>query len=162
MSQPTSRIFSLFSHSQRRIFISNPSHQILRFPSISPISPLASLLHARHTSTSPTKATKPKKAFSYSYGPPTKTIEELASGPYVVRRTLSGRLPVYMRLKAGGTHPVTVIKRIEGNRNTMLEDALQALELGEDKIRINPTTLYLEIKGHECEKAKSWLLERGF
>lgn len=57
---------------------------------------------------------------------------------------------------------MVLIKKVDGDRKKLLEDMVESLGVSQDEIRINPTTQNLELKGDYYEKAKSWLLARGF
>ncbi|PNY28882.1 Uncharacterized protein TCAP_01199 [Tolypocladium capitatum] len=94
--------------------------------------------------------------------PPSKSPEELASLSYIVRRTPSTQLPIYRRWMSGGNRQVVLIKKIDGDRRKMLEDIVESLGIGREDIRINPTTQHIELKGNHFDKARSWLLQRGF
>ncbi|KAL7938883.1 mitochondrial large subunit ribosomal protein domain-containing protein [Trichoderma chlorosporum] len=94
--------------------------------------------------------------------PPTKTPEELVSLGYIVRRTPSVQLPIYRRWQSGGTRQVVLIKKIDGDRVRLLEDLAGGLGIAREDVRINPTTQHIELKGDHFDKARGWLLERGF
>ncbi|KAL7951433.1 mitochondrial large subunit ribosomal protein domain-containing protein [Trichoderma barbatum] len=94
--------------------------------------------------------------------PPTKTPEELVSLGYIVRRTPSVQLPIYRRWQSGGTRQVILIKKVDGDRVRLLEDLVGGLGIAREDVRINPTTQHIELKGDHFEKARGWLLERGF
>ncbi|KAI9147733.1 mitochondrial large ribosomal subunit l49 [Paramyrothecium foliicola] len=93
---------------------------------------------------------------------PSKTPEELAQLPYVVRRTPSIQLPIYRKWMSGGTRQVIMIKKVEGDRRKMVEDLVGALQLTREDVRLNPTTQQIELKGDHFHKTKQWLLESGF
>ncbi|UKZ67201.1 mitochondrial 54S ribosomal protein mL49 [Trichoderma atroviride] len=94
--------------------------------------------------------------------PPTKTPEELVSLGYIVRRTPSVQLPVYRRWMSGGTRQVVLIKKIDGDRRRLLEDLVGSLGIAREEVRINPTTQHIELKGDHFDRARGWLLDRGF
>ncbi|KAH8130717.1 hypothetical protein ACSS6W_002794 [Trichoderma asperelloides] len=94
--------------------------------------------------------------------PPTKTPEELVSLGYIVRRTPSVQLPVYRRWLSGGTRQVVLIKKIDGDRRRLLEDLVGSLGIAREDVRINPTTQHIELKGDHFDRARGWLLDRGF
>ncbi|KAL6815781.1 hypothetical protein GGI42DRAFT_116465 [Trichoderma sp. SZMC 28013] len=94
--------------------------------------------------------------------PPTKTPEELVSLGYIVRRTPSVQLPIYRRWQSGGTRQVVLIKKVDGDRVRLLEDLVGGLGVAREDVRINPTTQHIELKGDYFDKARGWLLERGF
>ncbi|KAL7805814.1 mitochondrial large subunit ribosomal protein domain-containing protein [Trichoderma aethiopicum] len=94
--------------------------------------------------------------------PPTKTPEELVSLGYIVRRTPSVQLPVYRRWQSGGTRQVVVIKKVDGDRIRLLEDLVGGIGIAREDARVNPTTQHIELKGDHFDKARGWLLERGF
>ncbi|ODA75932.1 hypothetical protein RJ55_08573 [Drechmeria coniospora] len=94
--------------------------------------------------------------------PPCKSPEELARLSYMVRRTPSTQLPIYRRTLSGGTRQVVVIKKIDGDKRRMLEDIVEALNVSKEDVRINPTTQHIELKGKHFDKAREWLIERGF
>ncbi|KAL7960681.1 hypothetical protein V8C34DRAFT_276247 [Trichoderma compactum] len=94
--------------------------------------------------------------------PPTKTPEELVSLGYIVRRTPSVQLPIYRRWQSGGTRQVVLIKKVDGDRVRLVEDLVGGLGVAREDVRINPTTQHIELKGDYFDKARGWLLERGF
>ncbi|PTB61929.1 hypothetical protein BBK36DRAFT_1130620 [Trichoderma citrinoviride] len=94
--------------------------------------------------------------------PPTKTPEELVSLGYIVRRTPSVQLPVYRRWQSGGTRQVVLIKKVDGDRIRLLEELVGDLGIPREDARINPTTQHIELKGDHFDKARGWLLARGF
>ncbi|KAG5951570.1 hypothetical protein E4U53_002779 [Claviceps sorghi] len=158
MSQHT---FRIFSHGQRCLSISNPPNPARSLPTLRRISSPASI--PRCLSTASTRAPRRQApVIRAPTPPPAKTSQELASGPYLVRRTPSAQLPVYKQLKSGGNRVVVLIKKVDGDRRKLLEDMVESLGLSQDHIRINPTTQNLELKGDYFEEAKSWLLARGF
>ncbi|KAG6010547.1 hypothetical protein E4U21_005900 [Claviceps maximensis] len=177
MSQHIPRILT---HTQRCLLIANSRQTALKFPTIRPIisprlSPLAPSPQCNRrlftdapttTSQAPRQSDGRAPSFRSQYPlptpPPTKTLEELASSPYIVRRTPSTQLPVYKNFKSGGNLVMVMIKKVDGDRRRLLEDLVRALALKPSSIRINPTTQNLEIKGDYYEQAKSWLLARGF
>ena len=78
--------------------------------------------------------------------PPSKSPVELATLPYVVRRTPSAQLPIYRRTMSGGTRQVALIKKVDGDRRKLLDDIVGALQIPKEEIRINPTTQHIEMK----------------
>lgn len=90
--------------------------------------------------------TKKRVVRQFSLPPPTKTPEELATLPYIVRRTPYAQLPVYRSFKSGGNRIVVLIKKVAGNRLKMIEDLTEALQLEGTEIRLNPTTQHVEVK----------------
>ncbi|UNI17487.1 mitochondrial large ribosomal subunit L49 [Purpureocillium takamizusanense] len=94
--------------------------------------------------------------------PPSKSPAELATLPYIVRRTPSAQLPLYKRTMSGGTRHVVLIKKVDGNRRKLLDDMVAALQIPKGEIRINPTTQHIELKGVHFDKTRAWLLEQGF
>ncbi|PHH90240.1 hypothetical protein CDD83_4178 [Cordyceps sp. RAO-2017] len=94
--------------------------------------------------------------------PPTKTAEELARMPYVVRRTPSCQPPVYRDVRSGGTRKVVLIKKIEGDKQQMVRDLVEHLKIDREKVRINPITEHVEVKGDLLRPVKQWLLGSGF
>ncbi|CAM1504060.1 Fc.00g016510.m01.CDS01 [Cosmosporella sp. VM-42] len=93
---------------------------------------------------------------------PTKTDEELATMPYVVRRTPYSQLPIYRRWMSGGNRMLILIKKVEGDRRRLVDELAEELQLDKADIRLNPTTQHIEIKGNQFEKALDWLLAKGF
>lgn len=66
--------------------------------------------------------------------------------PYIVRRTAFAQLPVYRKWMAGGTKEVVLIKKVNGNRQTLAQELTEKLDIPQDNIRLNPTTGHLELK----------------
>ncbi|CAH0037853.1 unnamed protein product [Clonostachys solani] len=94
--------------------------------------------------------------------PPTITEEELASRPYVVRRTPYAQLPVYRVWKSGGTREIILVKKVNGNKQQLVKELKEKIGVAQDKIKINPTTGHIEINGHYLDKTRAHLIERGF
>ncbi|KAF7555125.1 hypothetical protein G7046_g6629 [Stylonectria norvegica] len=94
--------------------------------------------------------------------PPTKTEEELALLPYIVRRTPYAQLPVYRKWMSGGNRVIILVKKVDGDRRRLVEDLQKAFELEKDDIRLNPTTQHIEIKGNRFEQSIDWLLAAGY
>lgn len=57
---------------------------------------------------------------------------------------------------------MVLIKKVDGDRVRLLEDLVGGLGVAREDVRINPTTQHIELKGDYFDKAKGWLLERGF
>lgn len=57
---------------------------------------------------------------------------------------------------------MVLIKKVDGDRIRLLEDLVQGLGIAREDARINPTTQHIELKGDHFDKARGWLLERGF
>ncbi|EGX96343.1 ribosomal protein L49/IMG2 [Cordyceps militaris CM01] len=94
---------------------------------------------------------------------PTSTADEQqrARG-YLVPRTASAQLPVYRAIKSGGTREIILIKKVQGDRKKLVQDMQATLAVTADRIRINPTTLHIEIQGNYLSQAQKWLLDNGF
>ncbi|KAG5930259.1 hypothetical protein E4U42_002471 [Claviceps africana] len=142
MSLHTSRIFF---HGQRCLSISIPPTPARTLPAVRRIFSPASI--PRCLSIAPTKALRRHvHNNAVPLPPPTKTLEELMSGPYLVHRTASDQLPVYSSRKSGGNNAMVVIKKISGDQRKLADELAESLGLGKDDIRVNPTTQNVELK----------------
>ncbi|EIE83391.1 hypothetical protein G6F46_005060 [Rhizopus delemar] len=79
---------------------------------------------------------------------------------YHVSRTTSQGLPVYSEYKNGRTNLLTVVRRIKGDANALLNDL--KTDFPEAVAHVNPTTQQVIIKGHHVNELKEWLITKGF
>ena len=63
--------------------------------------------------------------------------------PFTINRTRSLNIPVYHRIKSGGTNKTTEIKKIEGDARVLSELINTELKL---EAKINPVTNHISIK----------------
>lgn len=93
---------------------------------------------------------------------PIPQTEQSPHLPYYVTRTPSNELPVYNFAKAGGNKPLTRVRRIDGDIET-LRDALQShLQLKHDDCIVNHLTKQVIVKGHVKGEIESFLQARNF
>lgn len=78
---------------------------------------------------------------------------------FTINRTHSANIPVYHRIKSGGTNKTTEIKKVEGDARA-LADMIEA-EL-KFEAKVNPVTNHISIKGLHRPKIEQWLLQKGF
>ncbi|KND89394.1 hypothetical protein TOPH_06056 [Tolypocladium ophioglossoides CBS 100239] len=122
-----------------------PGHNLIAFSSRLPILHAASFSQAAQQTPKSSQQTHSQPPIP----PPSKSPEELASLSFIVRRTPSTQLPIYRRWMSGGNRQVVLIKKIDGDRRKMLEDIAESLGIGREE-------------GNHFDKARSWLLQRGF
>ncbi|SPN99181.1 uncharacterized protein DNG_02216 [Cephalotrichum gorgonifer] len=82
--------------------------------------------------------------------------------PYLVSRTKSNRIPVYIRIGAGGSKKTTLIQRVEGDRMALRDEVREALGMGGADVVVNPTTGHVVVKGSHVPKLTEWLKNKGF
>lgn len=122
------------------------------FTAVTPFFPRARLLPQLHVSlfsTEPSQPVTPEEFHPKKRTPtplPTKSEDELAQMPYQVGRSPSSQLPVYRQVKSGGTQKRTYIKRVEGDRQKLVQELVDNLNLDAQDVKINPTTNHIEIK----------------
>ncbi|KAI9793128.1 MAG: hypothetical protein M1835_007456 [Candelina submexicana] len=73
--------------------------------------------------------------------PPTASPE-----PYIVHRTPSRQLPIYLDAKRGGNLHQTRIRKIEGNITELRNQLQQALQIPPKDIAVNQLTRHILIK----------------
>lgn len=66
--------------------------------------------------------------------------------PYIVSRTRSNRLPVYLRTQAGGSKISTLIRRVEGDPLALRDEVRGVVGLEGKDVVVNPTTGHVVIK----------------
>jgi large subunit ribosomal protein L49 len=84
---------------------------------------------------------------------PTSSIDEAPTATtttpkprYVVSRTHTKNLPVYLETKRGGNLKITTIKKVDGDKQLMRQNLAEAMGLGEDQVQLNPTTGHIVVK----------------
>lgn len=81
---------------------------------------------------------------------------------YFVKRTKNSSLPVYTDFRNGGTRKLTIIRRIDGDVKSFMQDLQQALYLSAEDISLNRTNNNVIIKGIKLKQVMDWLESRGF
>lgn len=79
---------------------------------------------------------------------------------YFVSRTSSKGLPVYSEYKNGRTNLSTIVRRIKGDANALVNDLKK--DFPEAVAEVNPITQNVIIKGHHVNEIKEWLMIKGF
>ncbi|GAA5817423.1 hypothetical protein MFLAVUS_010969 [Mucor flavus] len=79
---------------------------------------------------------------------------------YTIQRTTNKGLPVYSEYKNGNTRLLTIVRRIEGDSNALMND-LKA-DFPEAVLSVNSKTQHVVIKGHHVNEIKEWLITKGF
>lgn len=79
---------------------------------------------------------------------PTETQETTAQTrpPYFVSRTPSQNLPVYHLAKRGGNYKLTVVKKIEGNKQALRQSLAEALGIDDMLVKVKVPTGHVEVK----------------
>lgn len=87
--------------------------------------------------------------------PPTKKLKDAdAVGSYIVPRTASSNLPIYVMRKRGGNLVFTNVRKIEGDSYGLQLDLVEALAVPPDTVVVNP------VNGHVAVKVSAVLLQR--
>ncbi|KAM7203170.1 Mitochondrial large subunit ribosomal protein (Img2) domain containing protein [Naviculisporaceae sp. PSN 640] len=82
--------------------------------------------------------------------------------PFVISRTASQNLPVYLECKRGGNKKLTLIRKLEGDRTVLAQWLAEDFGLEKKKVRVKAPTNHVELEGEYVEDVKKWLLARGF
>ncbi|KEZ38902.1 hypothetical protein SAPIO_CDS10221 [Scedosporium apiospermum] len=90
------------------------------------------------------------------------TSATTTSTPYLVSRTKSNRLPVYLRIQAGGSKRTTLIRRIDGDALALKADVQEALGVDKADVSLNPVTGHVVVKGSHVPSITEWLKTKGF
>lgn len=81
--------------------------------------------------------------------------------PYFVERTETGKcLPVYTDYRHAGNQQRTIIRRIYGNVDSLVNDLKGAMPEG--RIEGRPDIGQVIIKGNYSTEVKQWLANKGF
>ena len=85
---------------------------------------------------------------AHSSETPTETKETTAQSrpPFLVSRTSSGNFPVYHLAKRGGNYKLTVIKKIEGNKQALRQSLVEELGLDDALVKVLVPTGHIEVK----------------
>ncbi|KAI9723731.1 MAG: hypothetical protein M1812_001031 [Candelaria pacifica] len=95
-------------------------------------------------------------------GPENPRSDVLSPEPYIVHRTPSGQLPIYLAAKRGGNLHQTRIRKIEGNVVELRNQLQQALHILPKDIAVNQLTRHILIKGWRKPEVKLFLEDRCF
>uniref|UniRef100_A0A6S8X8U7 Large ribosomal subunit protein mL49 n=1 Tax=Ditylum brightwellii TaxID=49249 RepID=A0A6S8X8U7_9STRA len=107
---------------------------------------------------------------SNGWSKPPEANVELPDYPFKVERTKNkpndaiGFLPVYSKVRIGGTKKTTVIKRVTGDRDAFLTELRGTLGLpanDNEVVRIR-TGGAIEVNGNRTREVKEWLAGLGF
>ncbi|KAL2106881.1 hypothetical protein VUR80DRAFT_6077 [Thermomyces stellatus] len=82
--------------------------------------------------------------------------------PYHVSRTASNNFPVYKRIRAGGSHRSTQVRRVEGDPIRLRDDLRATLDVDADDVIVNPRTRHVIVKGDHMSQIKEFLKQKGF
>ncbi|KAK3312901.1 mitochondrial large subunit ribosomal protein-domain-containing protein [Apodospora peruviana] len=106
------------------------------------------------TTTKPTEQTIPVQpaAEAPSRPPP----------PFLVNRTPSNNLPIYLVKKRGGNKKLTLIRKLEGDRSTLAKWLAEDFNLDKGKVYVKAPAMHVEVEGDYVAQVKGWLEARGF
>jgi large subunit ribosomal protein L49 len=79
--------------------------------------------------------------------------------PFSISRTPSLQLPVYLSLRAGGTLPLTIVRRINGDAGAFARE-LEIFIGDKAEVRLRPGRV--EVKGNYREAVVRWITNMGF
>ncbi|KAK4444561.1 putative mitochondrial large ribosomal subunit L49 [Podospora aff. communis PSN243] len=82
--------------------------------------------------------------------------------PYLIERTPSKNLPVYQLAKRGGNYKLTIVKKVEGDKQALRRDIAQALGMDLEDVRVKTVTGHIELKGYLAPKVTEFLEKQGF
>ncbi|WVR05669.1 hypothetical protein IAU60_002691 [Kwoniella sp. DSM 27419] len=101
---------------------------------------------------------------SETVGPDTSEVEVTSGGWYFVNRSDGGQLPVYSKIRNGGS-VTTIVRKVDTLQND-LSAYLKTLHIdpftAPPKVTVRPTNQHVQIKGHWVDEVKGWLEGRGF
>lgn len=81
--------------------------------------------------------------------------------PYLVKRTAkSGWLPVYREYSKGGTQITTIIRRIEGDIQSLAADLRQFVPA--DRVIVKDLQKHVVLRGDYLYAVRDWLTARRF
>ncbi|KAK5173013.1 uncharacterized protein LTR77_003135 [Saxophila tyrrhenica] len=100
---------------------------------------------------------------------PVTPLPEKQSAPnlaYFVNRTRSNELPVYTDSKRGGNLKLTLVRKVDGEVETLRNDLRRMLGkrvgLEDERVVVNGVTRQVVIKGHYKPEVEKFLRERRF
>jgi large subunit ribosomal protein L49 len=85
---------------------------------------------------------------------------QVSNLPYFVKRTKYLSLPIYSEFKNGRSRTLTVIRRIEGDREALRND-LSSIVPRKD-ITVDRVTGHLIVKGLKVHEVRDFLTSKGF
>jgi large subunit ribosomal protein L49 len=77
---------------------------------------------------------------------PTPQAKPATRPPYLVERTPSKNLPVYQLAKRGGNYKLTIVKKVDGDKQALRRDIAQALGMDLEDVRVKSVTGHVELK----------------
>jgi len=78
--------------------------------------------------------------------------------PFFVKRSATGNLPVYLKIRNGRSRVTTHMKGVSGDA----EKCRAALQESFPDVVVKTNISSLEVKGNRVEEIKTWLLKHGF
>ncbi|WWC88011.1 uncharacterized protein L201_002913 [Kwoniella dendrophila CBS 6074] len=131
-----------------------------------------SSINASPSSSSTSSASFPSSSSSLASSSSTNINSEQSEAAkenwFHVNRSEGGKLPVYLKIRNGGSI-TTIIRKVDGDVRTLQNQLTAYLaELHIDpfthspKVTVRPTNNHLQIKGHWVEEVKGYLEGRGF
>ncbi|KAI9743328.1 MAG: hypothetical protein M1818_003174 [Claussenomyces sp. TS43310] len=123
------------------------------------LSTTATIRTPRSSTTTEAAATTSAPSNPSSQAAPVATTAAL---PYLIKRTASNSLPIYLLRKRGGNLHQTKLRKIEGNLKALRAELQAALELGDKDVVINQLTKQIIIRGHRKPEVAKFLEERHF
>ncbi|KAK4210871.1 mitochondrial large subunit ribosomal protein-domain-containing protein [Rhypophila decipiens] len=82
--------------------------------------------------------------------------------PFVISRTASLNLPIYLESKRGGNKKLTLIRKLEGDRTVLAQWLAEDLGLDRKKVRVKAPTNHVEVEGQYVDEVRQWFEARGF
>ncbi|KAL2258972.1 hypothetical protein VTK26DRAFT_7512 [Humicola hyalothermophila] len=110
----------------------------------------------------PSSSSSPTQSARTATPPPTPPTESAGRPPYLVTRTASNNFRVYHLAKRGGNKKLTVIKKVEGDRQALRSMLSQHLKVAEHAIKVNSLTGHVTVPGHRKQEVTDWLAAMGF
>ncbi|KAK0612142.1 mitochondrial large subunit ribosomal protein-domain-containing protein [Immersiella caudata] len=92
----------------------------------------------------------------------TSAAKPATKAPYLVGRTPSNNLPVYQLTKRGGNYKLTVVKKVDGDKQALRHDMAQEFGMDIEDVRVKTVTGHLELKGFLAPKVTEFLEKKGF
>ncbi|KAJ2722958.1 mitochondrial large ribosomal subunit [Coemansia sp. Benny D115] len=86
--------------------------------------------------------------------------QKLVQYPYFIRRTRFHSLPVYRKVKNGGTRKLIIIRRIEGDIEALRTDLAEALQGA--PVAVRKVSQQVVVTGDRMNDVRAWLSSKGF
>ncbi|CEM10181.1 unnamed protein product [Vitrella brassicaformis CCMP3155] len=85
---------------------------------------------------------------------------KIDAAPFAVERTMSDKLPIYLKRERNGTFVYTILRKIRGHKETFMKELAFVCGVREEEVRERGN--WIVINGNHRAKLRMWLQGLGF